>query len=443
MSLLSRIQSSLKAFRQDITDNTLMSAIYHLLRPGEIIEMSDDPEVYINQGYYKNPNLATVVDLIAINAASIDIDLFEIDASGEEEHITEHELLDVLAQPNEFVSQKGFIEALVKFDRLTGNSYMYSPRPENGNNKGQIPQTDEGFFQLHYIPSPIVKIVTGGPFDPVHGYTLSGRWGMKLDKFDVLHLKVPSVSSDPRDQLYGESPVKTIRSTLAISNAANTAQFSSFKNGGATGILSFKDASGTTENAARLKADFSSEGEGATKIGKIVATPAQVEYTDMGRTNVELAVLESERESLRKIAAHYHIDPLLIGDPKGSTFNNQKEARKAAYTDAYIPALENILQGLNKWLTPWYAMNGKTLELRPRISNIPEMQPDKKEQWGWIAAAGYRLTGNEGRELAGIDKSDDPAMDQHMAPANLFPLGDDIIDPVEGDKFLNNRGIEL
>ena len=442
MSLLSRIQSGLKAFVQDIGGNSLMTTLYHLFRPGEIIEMNDNPGAYIKHGYYKNPNLATVVDLIAVNAASIDIDLFEIDSEGDEIQITNHEILDVLAQPNEFISQKGFIEVLVKFDRLTGNSYIYSPRPESGNNKGRIPQDENGNFQLHYIPSPLVEIISGGPLDPVHGYTLSGRWGMKLDKFDILHLKVPSVSSDPRDQLYGESPVKTIRGTIAISNSANTAQFASFKNGGAHGLLTFKGASGTEENAAKLKADFAAEAEGETKIGKVIATSADVEFVDMGRTNVELGILESERESLRKTAAHFHIDPLLIGDPKGSTFNNQKEARKAAYTDAYIPVLETILQGLNRWLTPWYAMEGKRLELRPRISNIPEMQPDKARQWQWLNLSGGNLTPNEKRIISGVEPSVDPLMDLHYFPGNLFPLSNEDITDEEVAKFLDENNIQ-
>lgn len=442
MSLFSRIQSGLKAFTQGIAENDLITALYQLLRPGQIIEMSDNPETYIKQGYYKNPNLATVVDLIAVNAASIDIDLFEIDAQGEEVQITNHEILDILAQPNEFISGSAFIEALVKFMKLTGNSYIYSPRPDNGNNANKIPQDEGGNFQLHYIPSPLVKIVSGGPLDPVLEYMIRGNWRMRLQKPDVLHIKRPSVSSDIQDQLYGESPVKTIRSTIAISNMANTAQFANFKNGGVSGILTFKGASGREEEAAKLKEDFAVQGEGASKIGKLLATSAEVDYIDMSRSNVELGVLESETQSLRKIASHFQIDPGLVGDPAGSTFSNRKDARKAAYTDAYIPSLETILQGLNKWLVPPYAMEGKKLELRPRIDNIPEMQPDKVQQWQWLNLSNGNLTPNEKRIISGVEPSKDPLMDLNYFPGNLFPLSDDDFTDEEVAKFLDENKIQ-
>ena len=441
MSLLSRIQDSLKAFRQDITENNLTTALYNLLRPGQIIMMADDPRAYIEQGYCKNPNLATVVDLRSSNAASIDVDLFEIDANGDEELLTEHEILDILAQPNEFTSYKDFIELQVKFDLLTGNTYFYSPRPENGNNALRIPQDDKGNYQLYSIHPEEVSIISGGPFNPIAGYKIHGTWGLKLEKSDVLHLRRGNTSSDGPQRLFGESPAKTIRSTLAISNMANTAQFANFKNGGVSGILSFKGASGREEEAAKLKSDWSAEGEGATKIGKLLATSAEVDYHDLSKSNVDLGVLESEMQSLRKIAAHFQIDPGLVGDPAGSTFSNRKDARKAAYTDAYIPSLERILQGFNKWLCPPYAMEGKRLELRPRISNIPEMQPDKKEQWGWLNLAGGNLTPNEKRVIAGHELSKDPLMDLNYFPANLFPLSEDDFTDDEVAKFLNERNI--
>ena len=441
MSIFSRIQQGVKAFRQDLSKNTLITALMDLLRPGQILMMKDDPKVYIDQGYCKNPNLATVVDLRSSNAATIDVELFDIQADGEEEQITEHEILDIWAQPNEFMSGQEVVELQTKFDLLTGNIYYYSPRPENGNNKGRIPQDDKGHYQMHVVPPYIVEIRTGGALDPVRNYVIRGRFGLNLEKFDVMHIKRGATNWDGDAGLYGESPVKTIRSTLAISNMANAAQFANFKNGGISGILSFKGASGRQEEADKLKADFALENEGVTKIGKLLATSAELDYHDFSRTNVELGVLESEIQSLRKIASHYQIDPGLVGDPAGSTFSNRKDARKAAYTDAYIPSLERILGGWNKWLLPWYAAEGRRLELRPKIDNIPEMQPDMVQLWTWLNLSGGNLTPNEKRSAAGLEPSEDELMNLNYFPANLFPLSDENISDEEVAKFLDSRNI--
>jgi phage portal protein BeeE len=151
-----------------------------------------------------------------------------------------------------------------------------------------------------------------------------------------------------------------------------------------------------------------------------MATGAEVNYINMGRSLVEMAVLESETMSLRKIASHFRVDPGIVGDPAGSTFSNRADARRAAYTDAYIPALERQLQGLNEWLCAPYAAEGTRLELRARLDNIRDLQPDQVKLWQWLNMTGHNLTPNERREAAGMDRSEDPAMDQHYFELNLF-----------------------
>jgi len=420
--------------------NILQRALFELIRPGQIIIMKDHPERYISEAYDKNANLATVVDLIASNASSIEIGLFEI-RGDEDVRLEQHEILDVLDSPNEFQTGREMIELQVKFDLLTGNAYFYSPRPGEGNNKGRMVKNDDGNYQLHTLPPQITEIVSGGPLMPIKDYKVQGNYKMRLSKFDVLHIKRANTDAGDGSWLYGGSPAKPIRSTLAISNMANSAQWASFKNGGINGILSFKGASGRKEEADQLKEDYQKEGEGTTKIGKVLATSADVNYINMGRSLVEMAVLESETQSLRKIASHYKIDPGLVGDPAGSTFSNRKDARKAAYTDAYIPALQHILDGLNRWLCPYYATAGSKLELRPILGNIPELQPDMVQLWQWLSLA-YPLTPNQKLEVAGFERSEDPLMDLVYLPANLFPIADDMSSEKDINKFLTDHGID-
>lgn len=420
-SITRGIKQVKSAISVSLSQNLITRALYGLMYPGSIAVMPDNPEVYIEEAYGKNAWLAAVVDYIATEGANCPIVLYEVDAKGDKKQLLEHELLDIINQPNRMMAKNEFFELQIKFDCLTGNQYHYSPRPDVGNNKGHIPKDEEGYYQLYLIPPHLVNIVSGGPLDPIDSYRLLGTFLIDVPEWDVLHIRRGNTNWGAGAELYGESPVKHLRTTIATSNAANTAQWASFKNGGVNAIVNVEDIE-SEPALAKLKQQFRDEAEGPDKVNKVHITGGpKMSVHQLGRTNVELAVLESELQSLRKICATFRISSVLFGDAAASTYNNMREAKKASYTDAVIPSMNRILSAYNKWLCPWYSVNGKKLVLEVDADKIPVMQQDQSEKWSWLKDVD-ELTPNERLRMAGLPESESPEMDMHWFPSSLLPV---------------------
>jgi len=264
--------------------------------------------------------------------------------------------------------------------------------------------------------------------NPIKAYELNKK---SFDPFDVLHVRRANTDYGNGKELYGESPMKSLRATISTSNSAQTAQNKSFQNAGMAGILSFKEGL-TPEQLSRVKGKLRGS-EGPENQNKIHVTGASSpDYLNLSRTTVEMGILESELQSLRKICANYQVSSGLFNDPAGSTYNNKREERKALYTDAVIPVVERILQSLNGWVVKPYNTEGVIYRYEALIEEIPELQADKKELWEWLNLPGVPLTPNQKLRIAGLEESDEPGMDLVYMPMNLIPMGFD-------DSMANNK----
>ena len=226
MSIKNRIATwGLKQFKVNLSENVLMRAIYQHLYPDKILMYADNPQAYIRRVYHVNAIYASVVDLVASQASEIGIELIREMPDGETEVVTDHELVEILRQPNWMTSFKDMIELQIKYDMITGNDFYYSPRPEAGNNQGRIPQDEEGNYQLFAVPPQVVKMVSGGALNPIKGYVFNDYYISQAMAFDVLHVKRLSTDIGDGRHLWGESPVKSLRAELSISNQANTSRY--------------------------------------------------------------------------------------------------------------------------------------------------------------------------------------------------------------------------
>lgn len=422
-------------FTVSLSENKILQSLYALY-PGQIAVMPDDPNTYITEAYGKNAWLAAIVDYISVEGANCPVNLYEYAPNGDKVQVLEHELLDIVRQPNRLMAKNEYFELQIKFDLLTGNQYHYSPRPDTGNNLGRIPKDEEGYYQLYLIPPHLVNIISGGPMDPIRSYQLLGTFLIDVPEWDVLHIRRGNTNWGAGSELYGESPVKHLRTTIATSNAANTAQWASFKNGGVNAILNVEDVD-SEPALAKLKQQFRDEAEGPDKVNKVHITGGpKMNVYQLGRTNVELAVLDSELQSLRKICSNFRISSALFGDSANLTYSNIKEAKKAAYIEATIPAVNRILGGLNKWLCPHYAVGNKRLSLEVDVDKIPVMQQDQGEKWNWLKNVN-ELTPNERLRIAGLPESESPEMDMHWFPSSLLPIEGSQEQPTEEEKSLD------
>lgn len=392
----------------------------------------DNPESYIEKGFNYNGDVYSIVSYIAEKGAeAFNVKLFK----GDGERVMKHPVLDLLWQPNQVQGKKEFLEQYIGYRLTTGNGYIYGPKIESGPRTGQ---TDE----LFVLPAQHITAYSGGSaFDPIKGYSLTYNPGVMMLSNDVLHSRKINLLFEDGQWMYGMSPLRAGLRTLERSNSNNTARVRAYQNGGVSGILTKESETGdfNEDQALDIKREFLRR-SGAENYKSPIITSGMVKWQQIGLSPVDLELLDDAKLTMRDLCRLYKVDPKVLGDSEASTYNNMGEARKAAFTDAIIPELQDFVDHLNRWLVPAY---GDDLYLELDISKIPEMQSDKAETVKWLGEAWW-IKGSRKQEIMGEEP--DPVLDDYYIPAQYIPIGDmNYVQPdVQTDvqKYLDKWGIQ-
>lgn len=408
----------------------------------------DDPKTYVD-GYKTLPNLYGIISLITqkssivppqflkvknqraaqkykamMKSVNIKTDYKKILKVKQEafEEVEGSWLEELLMKPNEDQGMEELNEAHDGYLLLTGNSYFKAESPGVGKN-AQIPK------ELFVIPSPCVT---------------PKATGLKINNFKVSYLDelIPAEEIGhskyfnpingaelPVNQLVGMSPLLSCRNLIKRYEMADIAQGAMFSNMGPSGILTGKKDSNLEEGQAKAIQDkFRQFHKGATKAGDIVVTPAELHWTQIGLSPVDLNILSGKQEMLSELCNVYKVD-IGIVTGENSTDNNMDNARKRLLTDAVMPLCERRKQTLNRMA----ARVDPTIQIEYDYSIFDELQEDLKEKWEWLGKV-WELSPNDRLEEAGFQRSKDPLMDKRYIPSSLIPLEDTNLEPEEIDE---------
>ena len=416
----------------------------------------DTFENYVEKGYQYNSDVYSIVNLITRKAATAPPILYEVvddrafqkyksytQNVSKPQDIQEanylktkalvevnesHPIIKTLLDPNDYQSYYEFMDNYFGFKLITGNSYMYGMGAVTGPNAGK-------FKQLYILPAHLTRIVSGGRYEPVSGYTLTTQYSKEeLDAAKVMHSKYwnPDYSTEG-SHLYGQSPLRAAMRVMQQSNDAQTASVKLFQNTGAMGILydNSEDGQLSPEQAYEMQRKWKSEYSGPQNAGNIIVSASKVGWQQIGLSPVDLAIIESMKMNLRQMCNVYHVNSALLNDPDNKTYNNMYEARKALISDAILPELISARADLNKWLVaPYSKSENKKYFLDFDLSVFPELQEDKKEQIQYLERAWW-LTPNQKLEEMGYGRNENPDMDKIYVSIQVAPIDKINADPVE------------
>jgi len=376
-----------------------------------VTNISQSPEGYVKQGYMANNYVAQAVNYITRKASSVPLKLYKI--QGEEKvEITSHPILDLINKPNRWQGWNEFCAQALGYKEITGNSYIYKMRYEAGPNKGKP-------FELNIMPAHMTEVVTGDDWqDPIKGYRITYAPDVLFLKDEVLHFRYPAYDYDLGD-FYGQSPLLPLLKVVNKSNSNHLAAKAAFDNIGAAGIITDEATDEfsaiTGEQAKTLEDRYNEKFGSADKKGRVLVTVGKLRWQQIGLSPVDLNMIRDQQETRRDICAAYGLSSNLFNDVEGTTFTNMKEARKAAWTDAIMPALDDFLNEFNRDIV---ALWGEDLILEADYSGVEELQADKAEMSAWLDRAWY-IKGSEKRVIMGMDA--DPALDYYFIPPQLVP----------------------
>ncbi len=340
------------------------------------------------EGFSKNVIVYRSVNLIARGAASVPWRLYQ----GDEE-IHDHPVLDLLHHPNPNQGGASFIETVLAFKLLAGNSYIEAVYGQGG-----YPA------ELYALRPDRVKIIPGSSGVPAaYEYSVNSRCrtipvNTVSGESDILHLK----TFHPLNDWYGFSPIEAAAGAIDQHNAVSGHNLALLQNGGRpSGALKISSELNLTDDQRRnLRDDVRAVYEGALNAGKLMVLEGDFEWQEMGLSPKDMDFIAGKNLSAREIAQAYGVPPMLVGVPGDATFANYKEARYHLWEDTIIPLLDHLCDEFNHWLLPKYGEAGLCLQFD--LESIPALAPRREKTWKQISDVSF-LTINEKRRALGYE----------------------------------------
>ena len=421
--------------------------IYRQLYPyiNNAVWMDDKLESYVQQGYLRNANLYAVINYIATQGSKVPWCEYEVvdekafrrymnykGAHRSENFVTAMklqkkalreveggQLTKLLAKPNKYQTQALLMQNWIGFRRLCGNAYLWKNKLQAGVNKGRV-------TELIFLPPQYTEIVWNHQAHEISGYKLMYGENRIIPADEVLHSKYwnPDFTQDGNN-LYGLSPQQAGSRVITKNNDAYEFEAKMVQNSGPPGLL-------VTENDIGEQAikkfyrqwdrRFRNNKSENVNTPLILSELGKVDWKQTGMTPADAMIMESKKMDLRDICNLHSINSAIFNDPDNKTYNNMREAKKAAWHDAILCDLDAIKDDINKEIAPAF---GDNIVVDYDLQAIPDLQDNVKEQVDWLERAWW-IKGNEKRIVMGYDE--DPDLDWYPIP---FGIQQGVMEPAE------------
>jgi HK97 family phage portal protein len=440
-SLLERIFGGVTKNNSQTTAEAFNKAIYNYLGESLIWNPEND-DSYINKGYRHNSTIYSIINLITKAATTVPFQVYEVQRQSDLKRykaltggelntnvlskaerlrkssmveLEGTELHQILERPNPAQSFNSFLTEIIAFGKLTGNRYIYGIKPDTGMGAAK-------YKELYVLPSQVVEINSGGLMQPVKDYTIDYNGSHRIPAECVMHIKDFNPFYDGTgSHLYGMSPLRAGLRSMQANNEALTTGVKYLQNQTARGVLMSEEGDLNEVQARQLKDKFKQQYQGSENAGDVIITPKKLSWVNFGLNASDLSLLEQYDATIKDLCNIYNVPVQLLNNTSASTYNNQKEAKKALYQNAVIPEMVKIREELNRWLSPMF---GEKLYIDFDFTVIPELQ-EEMDQVVTQMSNSWWLTPNEKRAATGYGVDDEnPELDKYYIPANLIPVTD-------------------
>ncbi len=296
-------------------------------------------------------------------------------------------LVAAINNPNWFQGGEEFRRQTKLWRQIFGNEYLYELAPvgvdyENAISKGlfSIPpnwmevqyKENAPFFTFVEMPEGVKYIVKYGSND------------ITIPKSDLIHLNDDRVNmrntgytTGGVSMLKGESKCKALTPALNNLKMAYETRGGFLKNRGAYGILAggTKDNLGsmplTPDEQERIQKEYKNNYGGLDGQMNVIITAAGLTWQQMSINPDKMGLYTETAEDFNKIIDAYGSKRELYAG-KDVTYENQKAAEKAVYTDTIIPDAAEWIGGFNKKHRP----AGSKTKLIMDYFHLPIFQED-------------------------------------------------------------------
>ena len=359
-----------------------------------------NPQLAI-EGYIRNIIVYKCISLISSNVALMNFDLYQ--GTGKtEKQIDNHKLLDLLKRPYPQMTKTTFIRDSISYLLIYGNAYI---EKRKGSDRGG-PYNSQPPIMLSPLRSDFITNHPGpNQLNRQYDYNSEYDGHIKfpvnmLGKSNLIHIK----EYNPRDYFHGLSPMIPAVYSIDLHNEIGMYNNALMLNGATpSGVLKVpKETKLSPEQIQRLKADIKDKMSGSKNNGKPLLLEGGMEWQAVSVNAKDGEFAEMKRSAAHEIGLAFNV-PIELLNTLQAKYDNLRSAYDQLYSDAVIPAAQNLVDFLNMDLTSMY---GPDLELRANFSHTPVLIARKTRLMNDLNPVGF-VTKNEKRKMTNFEERED------------------------------------
>jgi len=263
---------------------------------------------WIDEGYSKNSLIFACIEEVATSFAELTPLLTIPDGRGEMQQVDQHEVLDLLADPNESMDGYELSATAMTHHRAAGNVYIHKVR------RSRVPDRNASFRnvkELQLIRPDYVTIKPGQRReDDIFEVSISGQVKARLPRRDVIHWRTRNLTND----FYGLSPIALLLYEGNVDAEMTKFDWAFFRNAGVPmGILKTAKKP-TPDEAKELKGAFRRMFGGMKKWFEVMILPAEgADYQQLGLPIKDMEMPQTRMHAESRICAVFGVPPILVG----------------------------------------------------------------------------------------------------------------------------------
>lgn len=379
---------------------------------GQLIFGKYNRREFLYKGYLDNPTVMFMTEYIlkkAIDCVLSTGDFYEIDADGNEILLKDDKknarVIKVLKTAiNSPLNMKlpEYLKMAGIFKLIVGENITYLKRYKDD---ALVNHTDNEILTYGVLPPHTVTIRGGGLTTGIQSY-ISENFKEEFQPFNIFHARNANPQIDMQgEHLRGLSQIHACKKWLDIDDNSLKTQSAMFQNGGIRAVISPKynaDFKGMDPVAAKGLEDRMREKFDNTDTGGRVITGQEMSIQELGRSSVDMQILEADKWSISKWSNVFGLDATTFGVSSSGYKENVNAGSKKEITNAIIPVIDDY----DEFLTYVVSSYGKVFGGRDFIfksnpeKHFPELQEDKVKN-ATVANTVNGMTGNELRALRG------------------------------------------
>lgn len=337
-------------------------------------------EAYAREGYMQNDLVYQAIQMLCTSAAEPEIAAYRYPGGNKKkkEAIYSHPVLDLLENPNPFMSPYQMVAGIRLYRAIAGNAYLLKVRSAAGR-----------VVQLWPLRPDRVRVIPDQQTF-IRGYTYQ-PFGVPyiVPRADIIHFK----NLHPMDMYYGLPPLAPLAARVDIDNWMRSFVAAFFRNGGVpSGMLTLTRTLADGERElirSRFQRDYGGPGGWHSLLVLDQSEDADAKYTPMGMPLGErgLVLPDLNHISEERIAGCLGIPSSLLGTVSGrgsSSYANRVSDRESFWHETLAPMYREDGDALTMGLISEYPSTVD--EISFDLGTVQALIPDRDKEHDRVRA---------------------------------------------------------